>query len=78
VCTAHLAQIQNKKAQNCSGASIDDERRKKKEDIYTHTYIQTNGSLLAYIQLYDDDCGSFSFFLYVSNRNQLNVSFIAC
>jgi hypothetical protein len=72
--TAHLAQIQNKKAQNCSGASVNDERRKKeKED--THTYIQTNGSLTAYIQLYDDDCGSFSFLFYVSNRNQLNVSF---
>jgi len=41
LCTAHLAQIQNKKAQNCSGASKDDERRKKKkEDI--HTYTHTN------------------------------------
>jgi hypothetical protein len=38
--TAHLAQIQNKKAQSCSGASKDDERRKRKakEDIYTHTH----------------------------------------
>jgi hypothetical protein len=73
VCTPHLAQIQNKKAQNCSGASIDDERRKKKEDIHTHTYIHAYKRMVAlwrtfnYMMMIVDR--SHSFFMYLIEIN---------
>jgi hypothetical protein len=67
VCTAHLAQIQNKKAQNCSGASIDDERRKKKKvDINTYKRIVALWRTFNYMMIVDR---SHSFFMYLIEIN---------